>query len=98
MLFVVNYIQKHDTEETERRNQDVFKNWTPPAGLEFKAHYAFADGLGGTAIVETNSAATLYEAILPFHVFSEFDVHPVIDISEAVPIGDRVMNWRDSVS
>ena len=28
MLFIVNYIQKHDTEETEARNQEVFKNWT----------------------------------------------------------------------
>lgn len=45
-----------------------------------------------------HSGATLYEAIMPFHVVSEFDVHPVIDIAEAVPIGDRVMNWRDSVS
>lgn len=97
MLFIVNYIQKHDTEETEARNQEVFKNWTPPAGFEFKSHYAFADGLGGTAIVETDSAATLYESTMPFHVFVEFDIHPAIDIAEATPIADKVIAWRDSV-
>ena len=97
MLFVVNYIQKHESEDLEKRNQNVFKNWTSPAGFELKAHYTYADGNGGTGIAEVDSAATLYEALTPFHVFAEFDVHPAVDIADSIPIADKMLAWRDSV-
>jgi len=97
MLFVIHYASKHDTEELEKRGVDIFKAWTPPEGFEFKAHYTHADGYGGTAIVEAGSAALLYEAIIGFHAFNEFEVHPAIDITEAIPISDKVTAWRESV-
>ncbi len=98
MLFIITYISRHESEELEQRGLNVFKSWTPPVGFEFKSHYAFADGHGGVAVVEVDSPATLYEAITPFHVFNDFDVHPALDIEEAVPLGDKAMAWRDSVN
>jgi hypothetical protein len=97
MLFVIHYDSKHESEELEKRGLDVFKAWTPPAGVEFKAHYAYADGLGGTAVVEADSAALLYEAVIGFHAFNDFEVHPVIEIADAIPISDKVTAWRESV-
>ena len=94
MLFVMNYISRHESEGLEKRGLNVFKSWTPPAGFEFKSHYAFADGTGGVAVVEVDSAATLYEAITPFHAFNDFEVHPALDIADAVPLGDKAMAWR----
>ena len=52
MLFAVIYNGKEETEEAEKRSLNIFKNWTPPSGFEFKSHWAFADNIGGVAIVE----------------------------------------------
>ena len=98
MLFAAIYTVRGDvSEEKQKRSLQLFTNWTPPAGFEFKAHYALADGSGGIAIVETNSAAAHLEAVAPFGVFFDFKIIPILDIGEAVPILARVNAWRDSV-
>ena len=44
MLFAVLYTARDATEEKDKRSLNLFTNWKPPAGYEFKAHYALADG------------------------------------------------------
>ena len=97
MLFCLWYTARDVTEEKEKRSLNLFTNWKPPAGYEFKAHYALADGTGGIAIVEANSPATLLEAHAPWGPFFEFRTVPVVEIDKAVPIFQRVNAWRDSV-
>jgi uncharacterized protein DUF3303 len=47
MLFAVHYTARDVTEEKEKRSLNLFTNWKPPAGYEFKAHYALlALGVG----------------------------------------------------
>ena len=77
---------------------NLFKNWTPPAGFEFKSHHAFADTVGGVANVEVDSPETLLEGLNPFQVFNDFTVRPPVDIEAAVPIFDKTNAWRDSIS
>ena len=66
MLFAVSYTARDSTEEKEKRSLNLFTNWKPPAGYEFKAHYSLADGSGGLAIVEASSPAALLEAHAPW--------------------------------
>jgi Protein of unknown function (DUF3303) len=98
MLFVVQYTARDVTEEKEKRSLTLFANWKPPAGYEFKAHYALADGTGGVALVESDSTAALLEAHAPWGPFFEFRTVPVIEIDKAVPIFQRVNAWRDSIA
>ena len=98
MLFSIVYTSTHIDEEGDKRSIDLFKNWTSPAGFEFKSHYAFADGSGGAAIVDVASPEAMLEALTPFQAFNDFEAVPVVEISAAVPIFDKVNAWRDSVS
>lgn len=84
------------SEGSEKRSLQLFTNWTPPAGFTFKSHYAFSDGTGGVFIAEATAEALL-EATSPYAPFFEFKVVPVVDITAAVPILQKVGAWRDSV-
>ena len=97
MLFALTYTARNVTEKKDKRSLSLFTNWKPPAGYEFKHHYAYGDGTGGVAIVESNSAAAILEAHGPWGPFFEFKIVPIIEIDKAVPIFQRVNAWRDSV-
>ena len=97
MLFAFIYTAKDMTEEQEKRSLQLFANWKPPAGFELKAHYAFADGSSGVGVAEVNSAATLLEAHEPWVTFFNYKTVPVVEITESVPIAQKVLRWRDSV-
>jgi len=97
MLFAVLYTAREVTEDKEKRSLNLFTQWKPPANYEFKAHYAFADGTGGMAIVEAGSSAALLEAHAPWGPFFHFRTVPVVEIDKAVPIFQKVNAWRDSV-
>jgi hypothetical protein len=98
MLFADIYTFKEDlSEENQKRVVQVFTSWAPPAGVEFKAHYEFADGSGGIVIMEVSTAAALYEGNVAFSPFMHFRVEPLVDIKEGVPIEMKVFAWRDSV-
>jgi hypothetical protein len=86
------------SEEAAKRVQQIYSQWKPPAGLEIKAFYSFANGNGGIVISETASAAVILEAISPFVPYFEYKVIPIVEISEAVSIGQKVNAWRDSIS
>jgi hypothetical protein len=75
-----------------------FQAWKPPAGFSFQGHWASADGTGGMFIAEADSAAAALEATATFADLLEFQLVPVLDIMEAVPINARVFDWIDSVS
>lgn len=97
MLFAVIYTARDLTEEQERRSLTLFTNWKPPSGYEFKAHYAFADGSGGIGLVEATSAAALLEAHTPWVAFFAFKTLPLVEVTESVPISQKVLRWRDSI-
>ena len=97
MLFMATYKPRGEmTEATQKRSLQLFTNWKPPAGFEFKAHYAAADG-SGYALVEVDSPAAAVEGISPWEPFFEFSLTPVLEMAQAVPILQRVYAWRDSV-
>lgn len=96
MLFGLFYTPADGTTEgTEKRVLELFAQWKAP--YEFKAFYARADGKGGIAIIETDNAETVLEGITPWTAFLEFEVSPLVDIQAAVPVLQRIYEWRDSV-
>ena len=95
MLFAAVYRLRNPSEQLGKRSLALFTNWKPP--FEFKAHYSRADGNGGVAILEATDAAVVLEGIAPWTPFFDFELSPVVEIQEAVPILMRVNAWRDSV-
>ena len=99
MLLAVEWTDRGSgTEETEKRAYKLFKNWKPPAGLEFKAFYDCADGNGGIAIVETNSAEAILETTAPWTTFFHFRIRPIVPVEKSPAIMEKAFAWRDSVS
>lgn len=98
MLFHVTWDFADDSEEGGRRSLAVFQSWQPPEGADFKGFYGFADGSGGVAIVEVDSAATLARTVAPFTPWLRFTVTPIQPIEEATAIAAEAMAFRDSVS
>lgn len=98
MLFASIYTYRASASEaTVERLTKLFVTWQPPKGYTIKVHYAFADGSGGLALVETGSEAALYEAVLPWVPFIEFRVVPIVEIEKAVPLSLAAIAWRASV-
>ena len=75
----------------------LFMNWTPPEGFAFLHHWARADGKGGVFVAEAASAAALLEATAPWGPNLDFDIAPLVDITEAVPTFLKVQEWTKSV-
>ena len=98
MQFGMVYTLRNTTEATDRRLLNLFTNWTPPGGFEFKSHHEFADGTGGIALLEVSSPEAMYEAIGPYRDFIDFKVSPVVEISAAVPLILKAQAWADSIS
>jgi len=82
-------------EKRQERALQVFTEWTPPAEIRFRAHYFRADGNGGIAIVETDVATALGAATAPFSPFFEYEVVPLMEVDEAIPVLKDAMEWRE---
>lgn len=96
MLIAGNYRFRPGTDQ--RVGLKRFLAWTPPAGFTFQGHWTRADGTGGVFIAEADSAAATFEAAGAFSDLIEFELTPVIDIAESVPISSRMLEWIDSLS
>src|SRR5690349_19504139 len=98
MLFHVSWEFTDQSEEGNRRSLAVFSKWQPPAGADFKGFYAYADGGGGVAIIEVDSAATLARTTAPWSPWLSFTTTPIIPIEESAGIGAEAIAFRDSIS
>ena len=97
MLFHVTWQFTDQSEDSEKRSLGVFQQWQPPAGAEFKGFYGFADGSGGVALIEVDSAATLARTTSPWTPWLTFAVTPILPIEEATAIAGEAIAFRDSV-
>src|SRR5262245_20432952 len=98
MLFHVMWAFTDQSEEGERRSLDVFSQWQPPEEAKFEGFYGFADGTGGVAIIEADTAATLARTTAPWTPWLTFTVTPILPIEEATAIGAEAVEFRASVS
>ncbi|MGE5435380.1 MAG: DUF3303 domain-containing protein [Candidatus Doudnabacteria bacterium] len=98
MLFHVTWEFLENSEEAIQRNLAFFSQWTPPDGFEFKGFWGYADGSGGVAIVETDSAATIAKATAPFAPWLRFTTTPILPVEEAAAIAGEAAAARASFS
>jgi hypothetical protein len=89
MLFVTNYtLKSHLTKADSKRLMDEFgKRGAAPGEI---AHYVKIDGSGGVTISENDDAAPLYETVLAFTEFMDFDITPALKIEDAV---GPILSW-----
>jgi hypothetical protein len=98
MLFHVTWEFIDTSEDGIRRSLGVFSQWQPPDGAEFKGFYGFADGVGGVALIEVDSAATLSRTTLTWAPWLRFTTTPIVPIEESAAIAGEAVAFRDSIS
>jgi hypothetical protein len=98
MLFHVTWQFGDRSEEGTKRALTAFAAWQPPAEAEFKGFYGTADGRGGVAIIEVDSAATLARTTAPWTPWLDFTVTPILPIEEASAISGEGIAFRESVA
>jgi Protein of unknown function (DUF3303) len=98
VLFHVTWEFIDATEEGQRRSLKVFSGWQPPEGAEFIGFYGFADGGGGVAIIEADSAATLARTTAPWTPWLRFTSTPIVPVEESAAIAGEGVQYRDSVN
>jgi hypothetical protein len=103
MLFQVNYTARaggsaKENEKSARRAQALFAKWTPPPGMDIKSFYARADGRGGTVILEADDVKALLDGPAKFGAVNDFEVVPILDITEAVAVQNEALDWAASIS
>jgi len=98
MLFAITWTNRAGaTEETDKRILQLFEKWQPPAGLDFKGFYDYADGNGGIAIIEASSAEVILEATAPWSTYLNFTIRPIVPTDKSPAILAKAMAWRDSI-
>jgi hypothetical protein len=98
MLFAVTWVPAGGaSEDRDKRTLKLFTNWRPPADVEFRGFYDYADGNGGIAIVEGGSPEALLETIAPWAAFFQFTVRPLVPSEKAAAIYEKAIAWRDSI-
>jgi hypothetical protein len=97
VLFHVTWDFVDTSEDAIRRNLAFFSEWKPPDGFDFKGFWGFADGSGGIAIVDADSATTLARATAPFTPWLRFNTTPILPVEESAAIAGEAAAARDSV-
>jgi hypothetical protein len=98
MLFHVCWEFVDQSEESIARSLAVFQGWQPPAGADFsRAFYGFADGTGGFAIVEVDSAEALSRTTATWTPWLRFEVTPIVPIEQSAAIGGEAVAFRASI-
>ena len=93
MLFLVTWEFIDTSEEGQARTLQLFSKWQPGPG-EFKGFYGFADGTGGVALIEADTAATLARTVAPWTPYLSFELRPILPVEESAAIGGEGLAWR----
>jgi hypothetical protein len=96
MLFLVTWDFIDSSEAGQRRSLQLFSKWQPGPG-KFQGFYGFADGTGGAAIIEADSAADLAKTTAPWTPFLKFTARVILPIQEAAAINGEAVKWRDAM-
>ncbi len=73
-----------DNEAAVSRVLEVFSNWSPPSDATFHQFLGRLDSRGGYAVVETDNPDSLAEGPAKFGAYFDYDIVPVVDITDTV--------------
>ncbi len=94
MLFHVTWEFIDRSEGGQKRSLDLFSKWQPGPG-QFQGFYGFADGGGGVALIEAESAADLTRTMAPWTPFLNFTTRVILPVQETAKISGEAAAWRD---
>jgi Domain of unknown function (DUF3303) len=94
ILFHVTWEFIDSTEAGQKRSLDLFSKWQPGPG-KFQGFYGFADGGGGAALIEADTAADLAKTTMPWTPFLKFTARVILPIQESAAISGEAAAWRD---
>ena len=97
MLFHVTWDFIDNSEEGTARSLGVFAKWQPPAAAEFRGFYGYADGSGGVAIIEVDSAETLAQTVAAFTPWLRFTARPILPVEDAARVAGEALAFQQSV-
>ena len=97
MLFHVTWDFIDSSEEGQRRTLNLFSKWQPGPG-QFQAFYGYADGGGGVAIIEADSATTLARTVAAWTPWLTFEARVILPVQESAAISAEAAAWRDANS
>ena len=81
-----------------KRGLQLFSKWSPPEGLKMSEFVERLDGRGGYVVCETDDPLLLLDGPSKFGVANTFEVVPVMDIMDAIPVAQEAIDFRDSIS
>ena len=84
-------------EMAARRGLELFAKWQPPASTTFHQFVGRVDGSGGFAVVETDDPADLLDGTSKFMPYNEFQLYPVVDITDWTQAGHEGVAFRESI-
>jgi hypothetical protein len=87
-----------EAEDAAKRSLDVFSKWTAPDGLTFHQFLTRLDTRGGYATVETDDPMLLTEGPAKFAPWFDFEIVPVMDMAELVPVAQEAIEFRGSIT
>lgn len=98
MKFVVQWTARPgQTIADAEKSMKVFSKWAPDPSVTFHQFVTRADGQGGFAVVESNDALPLLRDAGYFSPWMEFHAYPVVDMLDAAPIQQEVLDLLTSV-
>ncbi len=71
----------------------AFGKWKPDDGLKILAFVSKVDGRGGYILMETDDPKLVASFASKFLPWSDSEITAVIDIADAVQIGDAARDW-----
>ena len=76
---------------------ETFAKWQIPADQNWTEFLARIDGEGGAAVIETDNQAGIMDGTSKFTTWLEFNLVPVVDITDGVSTLANAAEFRDSV-
>lgn len=96
MKFVLTYVLRPgasaaDNLASAEAAQKLLSSWAPSPTATIHEWVQRCDGNGGFAVIENDNAAEVYKDLGVWSPWLEFQVYPVIEILEAMPINTEVL-------
>lgn len=83
-------------EQYKKSSEEIiaaFGKWKPDDSLRIISFVGRVDGSGGYILMESDDPKSVASFAAKFNAWSESDIVPVIDIGEAVEVGNAAAAW-----
>ncbi|WP_040799250.1 DUF3303 domain-containing protein [Nocardia higoensis] len=86
-----------ENEASIQRALEAFANWKPAAGTTYHQFVGRLDAIGGFAVVETDNPHELADAPGKFGFIADYQIYPVVDITESIQAAQEGVEFRKSL-